>query len=171
MSDGVVIDANIIPEFYRNYKLRNGLVYRLIIWLSNNVGIAINNQIAAEWKRLCSADLFLQWYTDELKLGNIRNVECANIPRAIIKKMITTYGFPARSLDIHYIRCAYSTESTKYIMTYDHDFYDPKCQRSTVQAKIRARECRDGVFCKFLLRQLGVNVGMPLHCKADFGMS
>ena len=171
MSDGVVIDANIIPEFYTNYKVKNGLVYHVIIWLSNNVGIAINDQIAAEWKEVCSADLFLAWYTDQLKLGNIRNVECTNISRAIIKKMITTYGFPARSLDIHYIRCAYSTKSVKYIMTYNYDFYDPKCQRSTIHAKNKARECRDGRFCRFLLRQLGIRVGMPLHCKADFGIS
>jgi hypothetical protein len=170
MSDGVVIDANIIPEFYENYKVKNGLVYDVIIWLSNNIGIAITNQIAAEWKQVCSADLFLQWYTNQLKLGNIRNVECTNVPRAIIKKMITTYGFPARSLDIHYIRCAYNTDSVKYIMTYNYDFYDPKCQRSTTHAKTRARECREGSFCRFLLRELRIRVGMPLHCKVDFSI-
>lgn len=170
MSDGVVIDANIIPEFYRDYKAKGGFVYHVIIWLSNNVGIAINDQIATEWKEVCSADLFLTWYTDQLKLGNIRNIKCGNISRAIIKEMIITYGFPARSLDIHYIRCAYYTKSVKYIMTYNYDFYDPRCRRSTIGARRRARECREGRFCRFLSRQLGISVGMPLHCKADLGV-
>lgn len=167
MADGVVIDANIIPDFYTEYKKGSGLVYDVVVWISINNGIAINEHIATEWKNICSADLFLTWYTDQLKLGTIRKIECGNISRDIKKKMVM-YGFPVNTRDIHYIRCAYYTESTKYIMTYNYDFYDPICQRSTIQARIRARELRQGGFCKFLLDKLGISVGMPQHCKSDF---
>lgn len=170
MPDGVVIDANIITDFYREYRLKTGLVYEVVIWISGNVGIAINDHIVTEWKNTCSADLFLAWYTDQLKLGNMRKIECGSIPSDIIRKMITKYGFPARTLDIHYIRCAYHTESTKYIMTYNYDFYDPVCKRSTIHARTRAREYRQGNFCNFLSRKLGISVGMPAHCKTDFGI-
>ena len=170
MADGVVIDANVIPHFYTEYMKGNGLVYEVVVWISINTGIAINDHIATEWRNICSADLFITWYADQLKLGNIRKIECGNISRDTKKKMINMYGFPANSYDIHYIRCAYYTESTKYIMTYNYDFYEPKCQRSTIQARSRARELRQGRFCKFLLTELGISVGMPQHCKSDFGI-
>ena len=170
MPDGVVIDANVISDFYREYRKGSGLVYEVVVWISINIGIAINDHIATEWKNTCSADLFLTWYTDQLKLGAIRKIVCGNISRGIISKMINKYGFPARSRDIHYIRCAYYAESTKYIMTYNYDFYDPTCQRSTIQARRRARELRQGKFCNFLSTQLGISVGMPQHCKSDFGI-
>ena len=168
MPDGVVVDANIIPDFYREYVEGSGLVYEVVVWISANTGIVINDHIAAEWKNTCSADLFLTWYTDQLKLGTIRRIECGNVSRVIKRKMINVYGFPAYTRDIHYIRCAYYTESVKYIMTYNYDFYDPVCQRSTSQAKRRARELREGRFCEFLSAELGISVGMPQHCKSDF---
>lgn len=170
MPDGVVIDASVIPDFYREYQQESGLVYEVVAWILINIGIAINDHIAAEWENTCGADLFLAWYTDQLKLGNIRNIECGNISRGIVSKMINTYGFPARSRDIHYIRCAYYTDRTKYIMTYNYDFYEPTCQRRTIQARRRARELRQGTFCNFLLTKLGISIGMPQHCKSDFGI-
>jgi hypothetical protein len=170
MPDGVVIDANIIPDFYREYRIKSGLVYEVLNWITNNVGIAINDHIATEWKNTCSADLFLAWYTDQLKLGNIRNIICGSLCSAIVKKMVNNHGFDARSRDIHYIRCAHFTDSIKYIMSYNYHFYEPACMQQSAQARYRAREQRLGRFCKFLLRQLGIRVGMPLHCKSDFNI-
>lgn len=170
MPDGVVIDANIIPDFYRQYRVKIGLVYEVVIWITDNVGVAINDHIATEWKNTCSAGLFLEWYTDQLKLGKIRKIECGIICNAIVKKMVNNHGFPAYSRDIHYIRCAYFTDSIKYIMSYNYDFYEPRCKAQSVQARLRAREQRSGGFCRFLLRHLGIRVGMPLHCKSDFNI-
>lgn len=169
MANGVVIDANIIPVFYGEYKKRSGVVYDVVLWILINTGIAINEHIATEWKNTCGADIFLKWYTKQLELGTIRKVECGNIGMDAKKKMIM-YGFPVNTRDVHYIRCAYYTESTKYIMTYNYDFYEPKCQRSTIQARSRARELRQGKFCRFLSKELGISVGMPQHCKLDFNI-
>jgi hypothetical protein len=173
MADGVVIDANLIPDFYKDYKVKSGLVYIVVTWFTDNVGIAINGQIAAEWKNVCSADLFLSWYTDQVKLGKIRNIECRKIPREreVVKEMVNSHGFPARTGDLHYIRCAYNTDRTKYIATNNYDFFEPACKRASSQARHRAREMRQGYFCQYLHKKLGIRVGTVHHCKSDFGIS
>lgn len=168
MSDGVVIDANVISEFYQEYKKESGLVYETVTWMLTHTGVAINDHISTEWENTCGASLFMTWYTDQLKLGNIRGVESARIPRELIKRMGIDFGFPIRSMDIHYVRCAYSTSSTKYIVTYNYHFYEPKCSQQSASAKSRAREQRLGKFCCFLFDKLGITVGMPSHCKSDF---
>jgi len=170
MPDGVVIDANVISDFSKQYIRKTGLVYSVVIWISDNVGIAINDHIAKEWENTCSADLFISWYIDQLKTGKIRNIKCGDLPRYTAKNMVLKYGFPANTLDLHYIKCAYYTDSTKYIITYNYDFYEPICRRSTIQGRKRARENRKGTFCNFLLKQLGIAVGMPEHCKSDFSI-
>lgn len=170
MSDGIVIDANVINDFYNEYRIKNGLVYEVVIWISGNIGIAINEHISTEWKNTCSADLFLSWYADQLKLGNIRKVICGNINKNIKKKMVNEYGFPATSRDIHYIKCAYYTDSIKYIMSYNYHFFEPKCEAQSAKVKYRAREQRLGRFCKYLYQELGIRIGMPSHCKNDFNI-
>jgi hypothetical protein len=171
MPDGVVVDANLIPDFYKEYKIKSGLVYTVVTWFTENVGIAINGQIAAEWKQVCSADLFLSWYTDQVKLGKIRNIQCANIPRKVLKAMGNVYGFPVYTRDVHYIRCAYYTDRTKYIATNNYHFYEPTCMRATSGARYRARELRQGGLCRYLHKELGIRVGTAHHCKTDFGIS
>jgi hypothetical protein len=170
MPDGIVIDANVINDFYKEYLVKNGFVYNLINWIIGNIGIATNQHIHAEWKNTCSADLFLTWLTDQIKLKKIKNVECGNIDKNIKKKMAQIYGFPVNTRDFQYVKCAYYTDSTKYIMTYNYHFFEPICESQSTQAKNRAREQRMGSFCKFLLKELGIRVGMPSHCKTDFNV-
>jgi hypothetical protein len=170
MGDGVVIDANIIPDFYREYRVKFGVTYDAVIWIKDNIGIAINAQIATEWKQVCSADVFITWYTDQLKLGTIRNIECRNLPKHIVKRMVQDYGFPGNTLDIHYIKCAYNTDKTKYIITLNYDFYEPSCRKSSIRERNRAREKREGRFCQFLKKRFLIRVGLPEHCKKDFGI-
>jgi hypothetical protein len=170
MPDGIVIDANIIPQFYKELKASQGQLYRIVDWLSNNCGIAINDHIAVEWENVCKAQLFLDWYADELKNGRIRKVSCKPLPINYPKKRMIDYGFPHTSTDIQYIECAYSTDRTKYIMTENYDFFDPKCKTMAIKARKRAREDRQGRLCRFLLKKLGIRVGMPTHCRIDFGI-
>ena len=170
MSDGIVIDASIIPKFYQELRVERGFVYKIVTWLSNNCGIAINDFISNEWERLCSAPLFNDWYTDELKNGRIRKIGSTRIPEQYKRKMRDEYGFPCRSRDFKYIECAHSTDKTKYIMTEDYHFYDPKCDKQSRSRKQLARERRQGRFCKFLANALGIRVGMPIHCKSDFSI-
>lgn len=170
MPDGVVIDANIIPDFYKEYCIRKGNIYNIVIWIKNNIGIVVNAQISTEWKQVCSTDIFLTWYTDQLKLGTIRNIICDNLPKHLIKKMVQDYGFPANTLDIHYIRCAYYTEKTRYIITLNYDFYEPSCRKGSLKERNRAREKREGRFCRFLSDKTHIRVGMPEHFRKDFSL-
>lgn len=170
MYDGIVIDAHIISKFYLELCKATGFLYGLITWLSRNPGIAINDYIQAEWKNVCSAPVFLDWYTDELKNGRIRRINSPPIPRQIVRKMRIDFGFPCYSLDLRYIECAKATPLTKYIMTEDYDFYEPKCKRMSPKTRQQAREQRKGTFCCFLLGVLGIRVGMPVHCKTDFSI-
>lgn len=170
VSDGIVINADVIPQFYQELIQDSGDLYDIITWLSHNWGIATNGFIHAEWERVCSAPSFLDWCNDEIKNGRIRRVNSQPIQTQVKKRMRIQYGFPCYSLDLQYIECAASTQSVKYIMTEDYHFYDPKCKGKTKQAKEQARECRLGRFCRFLLNNLGVRVGMPKHCKDDFSI-
>ena len=90
-----MVDANIILAFYNDYREKKGQIYDLIIWIISDIGIAINSHISTEWKETCSADVFLAWYIDQLKLGTIRNVVCDNLPHHLVKKMVQDHGFPA----------------------------------------------------------------------------
>ena len=170
VSDGIVIDANIIPQFYQEFIKDAGALYDIITWLSYNCGIATNDFINDEWERVCSAPAFLDWCADQLKNGRMRKINSQPIQTQVKKKMRIKYGFPCSSLDLKYIECAASTQSVKYIVTEDYDFYDPMCKGKTKQAKKQAREHRQGRFCRFLLDNLGVRVGMPKHCKVYFSI-
>ncbi len=170
MSDGIVIDANIIPKFYKELSIDSGYHYHLITWLSRNRGIAVNDYILCEWESVCSAPVFMDWITDELKNGRIRKIDSQPISRQIARKMRIDFGFPCHSLDLKYIECSNASQSTKYIMTENYDFYEPKCKRMSSNYKQRVREQRQGTFCGFLLAVLGIKVGMPVHCKADLNI-
>ena len=90
------------------------------------------------------------------------------LPRDIVKKMVQDYGFPAQTLDVHYIKCAHYTDRTKYIVTGNYDFYEPSCKMGSIKERHRAREKRKGRFCKFLQKQFRIRVGTIVHCKEDF---
>lgn len=166
MSDGIVIDANIIPKFCQELRRDGGPVYELVTQLCDLCGIATCDQIEIEWEDVCSDVWFLEWYTDALKNGFVRKIELKPLSSQIKKKMRNDYGFPDD--DVIYVRCARSTEKTKYIMTENYHFYDPKCLAQSAQAKQRAREKREGRFCRFLLEQFGIHVGTPEQCRDDF---
>ena len=168
MSDGIVIDANIIPQFSQELRKDAGHIYEIITWLSQNCGIATNDYISNEWDDVCSDHWFQDWYTDELKNGRIRKINSKRISFDKKKTMRIKYGFPTNSTDYQYIVCAYSTKNTKYIMTENYHFYDPKCLRQTIHARRRSRDDRNGLFCSFLINKLGIRVGMPNHCVSDF---
>ena len=170
MSDGIVIDANIIPLFSQELRIDEGIIYGIVYFLLNGCGLAIDDFIASEWEGVCKDVWFNEWYTDELKNGRIRKIESKKIDNHIKKRMRIEYGFPTKTMDIKYIECAYGTKTTKYVMTLNYHFFDPKCIGQSIQYRKRARENREGAFCKHVLRVLGVRIGMPEHCILDFGI-
>lgn len=170
MSDGVVVDASIIPNFYRELCVDDGCVYRTVIWLSERCGIVASNKVLAEWEGVCSAQVFVEWLTDQLKVGGVRRIQGRKIDWRIVKKMRLDCGFPCEDRDLEYIQCAHATESKRYIVSEDMDFYDPRAKSGEASMKRWAREERCGQFCRFLLRHLKIRVGTLRHCREDFGI-
>lgn len=88
MDDGVVIDASVIALFYPELVHGQGPLYTLIHRLSTQFGLAVNDLILAEWRRVCDTPLLNDWITDELKTGRIRMVN-SSLPESIRKKSVS----------------------------------------------------------------------------------
>lgn len=168
MTDGVVIDANIISRFYLQLLTENGRLFRMVSCLSASYGLAVSDRILCEWENACSAQVMIEWITDGLKEGWIRYV-IPVLAANIMKEIYLTYGLPRKSRDMEYIKCANVTV-VKYIVSEDMDFYDPRLKRANGKAKQRARDLRKGRLCRFLRRALGIRAGTPAHCCCDFGI-
>lgn len=165
MTDGVVIDANVISSFYKEFLDDEGDLYDTINWILVNRGIATSDLIIAEWTATCRNDVLKSWITDNLKLGKIKYVN-PELDHSIVKKLSLKYGLP-KSRDVEHIKCANVT-STKYILTNDIHFFDPKLHSASQKAKKHAKNERKGQLCIFLRKQLGIIVGIPDHCVDDF---
>ena len=169
--DGIVIDANIISKFYKEFIIDEGDLYDLINWILDNCGVVFTDLIYHEWISTCNNYVIKEWITDGLKLGKIRYTN-PQLDRAIIKKLHINLGLPKKkngkkSHDIEYIKCANVT-LTKYILTDDIDFFDPKLKNAKGKKKIDAKINRNGKLCRFLLKELKIRVGTPHHCVNDF---
>jgi len=164
--DGIVIDANIISKFYKEFIIDEGDLYVLINWILDNCGVVFTDLIYHEWISTCNNFVIKEWIADGLKLGKIRYTN-PQLDRAIIKKLHINFGLPKKSRDIEYIRCANVT-LTKYILTNDIDLFDPKLKNDTSKAKKNAKNNRSSKLCRFLLKELKIRVGTPHHCVNDF---
>lgn len=74
MEDGVVIDANIISEFYKEFIMEEGDLHDLIFWILNNHGIIVSDMIINEWTNTCNNDIIRSWVADGLKDGKMKYV-------------------------------------------------------------------------------------------------
>lgn len=171
MSDGIVVDASIIPDFYRELSFGDGVVSQVVGWLTERCGIVASDKVLEEWENVCCAQEFVEWLTDQIKEGGVRRIEGKKLDRGTVKRMRVNCGFPCKDCDLEYIECAHATRSIRYIVSQDMDFYDPMAKKTSVRMKRWAREQRQGQFCRFLLRQLGIRVGTIEHCKEDFGVA
>ena len=165
MDDGVIIDANIIPQFLPQYVKQEGNIYDLFNDILSKYGIAICKQIQREWLNTCNHPIIEAWLTDNLKNGNIRHVK-PKLHRDIKKKLRTDYGLPRGSPDIHLISCANVTE-VRYIISEDMDLFDPKMKRAKSKTRTRIKQKRTGNLCRYLHKQLKIRVGLLHHCRVD----
>ena len=170
MSDGAVIDANVMQGFYQELCSGEGCVYEVVCWLCNTRGIVASDTVLTEWECVCAAEVFRDWLADQMKTGGLKKVAGKKLDRGVVRKMRVDCGFPCRSRDIEYIKCANATTSTRYIVSEDMDFYDPTLKQADAKMKGWARDDRQGRFCRFLLDRLGIRVGTIAHCKADLGI-
>ena len=164
MTEGFVIDADVISRFIQEMAEEEGDFFQIISTIEKEKGIAYSDRIEAEWKNCIGCLLFNTWFEDGLKSGSIRYVDNPNVHPHIMRRIINEFGLPQRRGDKHLIRCANSTE-TKYIVAIDMHLFDPKLCQSSPQAKRRARDERRGSLCRFLARELDIIVGTPFHVR------
>ena len=143
MVDGVVVDTNIIENFYKEYVLEEGDILILINNILENCGIAITELIEAEWSRRCNDQLFSVWFTDNLRDGNIRYV-MPEIDRHILKRIHNEFGLPRRGVDKELIKASNVT-IIKYILTNDIDLFDPKKKKAQKKEKERIKDHLTGM--------------------------
>jgi hypothetical protein len=167
--DGVVIDANIMSNFYHELVKEYGPLFVLIQNILRYYGIAISTKIESEWKNTTGNQLFNIWFDDQLKLGLLGYVKNPKLDRASIKKIHNDYGLPRNEWDIEYIKTSNMT-NIKYILTYDIHFFDPKKKKASKREKERVKNKRQGALCRYLKSELCIRVGLPEHCCEDLHM-
>lgn len=167
MGDGIVIDANIMSQFEREYfHERNGSVGELIIDILEKCRIASSEIIEKEWLNTCGSLDFRTWVEGLHATGRIDFIQLIKLPRGCKKKINNTYGLPRNHRDNELIKVAYSTEM-KYILTEDMHLYEPKAKTWASSKKMRIMEGRTGQLNRYLSRELGIIVGMCCHCRED----
>ena len=167
MADGMTVDSNVISAYIPEYIREQGEVFETIETILGKIGIALTRTIEWEWKSTCPGLVLVEWLTDQIKKGRIVYVTEEKVPRNVMTTLIQKYGFPVKSRDRRYISCAYGTD-TKYILSEDIDFFDPKAKCASEKMKRRVKTLRGGALCKYLKKELGITVGCLCHCKEDF---
>jgi hypothetical protein len=165
MGDGIVVDANIISYYCREYIEETGDLCDLIGKILKNCGIVISDSMEREWRNTCGSQLFEVWFTDNLRDGHIQYV-IPSIDRQILKKIHNDFGLPERGGDKDLIKAANVT-TYKYILTNDIDLFDPKKKRASSKEKEQIKKQRKGALCIFLRKKLDIIVGLPEHCCYD----
>lgn len=164
--DGVVVDANIMSEYYQESIKKQGKLFDLINYLLLHRGIAISMIIEREWKNTTGNQVFNIWFDDQLKLGLIGYVNNPRLDQSHMKRIHNEFGLPRRGHDIEYIKTANMT-SVKYIVTKDIDLFDPKKKRAAKKEKDHIKKSRNGMLCNYLRKKLTIRVGLPEHCYKD----
>lgn len=165
MGDGIVVDANIISYYGREYIEETGDLCDLIEKILKNCGIAISDSMEREWRNTCGSQLFDVWFTDNLRDGHIQYIT-PYLDKQILKKIHNDFGLPKRGGDKDLIKAANVT-TYKYILTNDIDLFDPKKKSVERKEKERIKKQRKGALCIFLRKELDIIVGLPEHCCGD----
>ncbi len=163
VNNGIVIDANVIHIWYREWLEQRGDLYKLIFVLSRTIGLAADakGRILNEWEHQAKLPGIREWIDDELKNGRLSLVNATPIDKHSSQLHIKL-GLDRSSTDTVYVWCAYST-TTKHIMSWDVDLFDPKA-KSDSKKRAEAMTDRKGKLCRYLEKNLDVCVCEGKHC-------
>src|SRR4030042_4996926 len=95
MYDGVVIDADLMEQFYPQMVMENGQLFQMVSCLCVMPGLAVTEIIENEWYATCGAQAFKDWVTDMLKVDRIRFVE-PDLEQHTLKKIHNDFGLPRK---------------------------------------------------------------------------
>lgn len=167
---GLVVDADVIGRLVKEVSQGGDdgpePIESVLDQMLSTHGIVISPHIRTEWEQTCANTWYREWYLQHIRDGSIREVDEPPGDRELKKLLRLQFGLPSSSSDHHLIACA-RMYPPYYIVSYDHDLYDPKVKSQTTQARRRAREFRQGALCRHLKRTYGITVGMVDHCRDD----
>lgn len=167
MKDGVTIDACVMRDFMEEFLANVMGTSRVLVEdVTAGVGLAIDQggKIKHEWLTTCQSPYFREWYAKQLYMGRIAEIT-PSIPEQH-KKALLGLGLPPDGFDKVYIAVANNTR-TRYIVSCDMDFFDPKLKKGDERAKSRARDDRRGAVCHYLRREMNIVVGTVIHAHAE----
>ena len=164
MTDGVVLDANVINAWYRQYLVQNGDLFQLVRLLCETVGLAADAQgkMRHEWEQQGDYLSIRDWIDDEMKVGHIRLVRCRPLDNHA-KHLHIKLGLDRHSPDAVYVWCSYATR-LRHILSWDIDLYDPKAKGDGAQRQLLMKE-RRGSVCRYLERKLAIRVCTGDQCR------
>lgn len=170
MSNGIVVDANVMNQFTQALinDLNNDVRF-LISSIRGTHGFAVDDrgQIEQQWRNTCGHRLFGEWLVQGLKEGVVRMVT-ARIDEGQRKKLRIDLGFPTGGYEGTYVAVA-AAAIPHYIVTDDIDFWEPKYKKADEKKKAETKADRSGGVYKFLTKKIGVEVGTVLQAITDFG--
>lgn len=90
-----------------------------------------SDQIENEWRRVAGSEWFDAWLGDRLAADEVRYTEAASC-QALINRLRTKCGFPAKGRDSWYIRTARALrdkhDEDSVLITEDLDFFQPNAK-------------------------------------------
>jgi hypothetical protein len=155
-----IIDANAIKEFQD--ERANGIsdnVQKSVDYILSIGSLALDegDQILTEWHSCSShaaSTMALEaWVDTQMQKGKIKIFTVKNCK--ILRKKMISLGMPAK--DIKYVQLA-KICSAHSLITNDIDFHDPKKKKATVFVKDRLKANKNGTVCKYLQKDLSLNV-------------
>lgn len=173
MCDGIVIDAHVMRNFNSELIDKNGTIYSLVFWITNNCGIAICDSILTHWEQHCGSraksPLFWEWYFDELyNKRNIHFIKVTRLEGTVWMNFRRKFNIPHDLFIRAIIECANSTSEPRYILTEDMYLYDAIAKSSDTHNQENIRENRYGPICRYLESTYHIIAGTPKHCEDYF---
>lgn len=158
------MDANVIVEFSKNFIWNETSDTRMLVEaIIKGPGFAIDEggKIRQQWLDTCCGNRkqspFWEWFFQGLKEGYIKKV-AADLKVQHKKFLRTKCGFPDDRYELTYIEVANLT-STRYVISEDIHFFEPKLKRAKATVKLKAKQSRKGCVCRYLHRTIDIMVG------------
>lgn len=169
LSDGVVVDANVMAGFTKNRISEttsdDSAIVDLIV-ASSSFAIDDAGKMQNQWFETCGHTYFGEWFIQQVKDGVVKSVS-AKLQESHKKKLTIECGMPQKS-ELFYVAVAAATQK-RYIVTRDIDFWEPKHKKSDSGTREKIQLERKGCVCRYLQKTLKVSVATPQMALRELG--
>jgi hypothetical protein len=178
MCDGIVIDGHVMRDFSPLLSRKQGSIYILISWITQNCGIALSDYIKTHWEQHCGKKernpIFWEWYVEQLlQRKHINFPKITRLKGNEWQKIRSTFSVPEDPFIRAEIECVNSTSEPRYLLSEDPYIHDPLIKKMNNSEKQQTiKDERQGALCKYLENSdFGIIVGTCKHCASFFQIS